>query len=121
MTGGNMQSVNYINYQVNVGRSGLIDRRQQGIADDGRQFGLWTQLTTTFKTDTTLVFGLRYDAQKIYNVYRHQNGMETDFAYESLTDPILRTPVTGGQPYVGPGNPVNLTNPVNDQLGNRLP
>ena len=47
--------------------------------------------------------------------------METDFAYESLTDPILRTPVTGGQPYVGPGNPVNLTNPVNDQLGNRLP
>jgi outer membrane receptor protein involved in Fe transport len=28
MTGGNMQSVNYINYQVNVGRNGLIDRRQ---------------------------------------------------------------------------------------------
>ena len=120
MTGGNMQAVNYINYQANVGRNGLIDRRQQGIADDGRQFGLWTQITTTFKTDTTLVLGLRYDAQKINNVYRHQNGMETDVANESITDPFLRTPSTGGtQPYVGPGNPVNLTNPVNDQFGNR--
>lgn len=120
MTGGNMQSVNYINYQVNVGRNGLIDRRQQGIADDGRQYGLWTQLTTTFKTDTTLVLGLRYDAQKIYNVYRHQNGMETDYAFESITDPYLRTPSTGGNTtYVGPGNSVNLTTPVNDPFGNR--
>lgn len=122
MTGGNMQSVNYINYQVNVGRSGLIDRRQQGIADDGRQFGLWTQFTTTFATDTTLVFGLRYDAQKINNVYRHQNGMETDIVNESLTDPYLKTPSTGGnQPIVAPGNPINLTTPVNDDFGNRAP
>ncbi len=122
MMGGNAQAVNYINYQVNVGRNGLIDRRQQGIADDGRQFGLWTQFSTTFKTDTTLVLGLRYDAQRIYNVYRHQNGMETDIAYESVTDPNLRTPVSGPTtPYVGPGNPVNVSTPANDGLGNRRP
>lgn len=120
MTGGNMQSVNYINYQVNVGRNGLIDRRQQGIADDGRQFGLWTQATTTFITNTTLVLGIRYDAQKIYNVYRHQNGIENDFAYEGITDPYLRSPVTGsGEPYVGPGNSINLSNSVNDTFRNR--
>ncbi|HMX33071.1 MAG TPA: hypothetical protein PKC66_12605, partial [Leptospiraceae bacterium] len=121
MTGGNMQAVNYINYQTNVGLNGLIDRRQQGIADDGRQFGIWTQLTSTFKTDTTIVLGLRYDAQKIYNVYRHQNGMLNDVAQESVTDPYLRTPSTGGnQPFVGPGNTINLTTPVNDVFGNRV-
>lgn len=120
MTGGNLQAVNYINYQTNVGLNGLVDRRQQGIADDGRQFGLWTQLTTTFKTDTTLVLGLRYDAQKIYNVYRHQNSIQNDLAEESVTDPYLRTPSTGGsQPYIGPGNTINLTTPVNDTFGNR--
>lgn len=122
MIGGNGQLVNYINYQVNVGRNGLTDRRQQGISDDGRQYGLWTQFTTAFKSDTTLVLGIRYDAQKIYNVYRHQNGFETDYAYESMIDPAQRTPVTGGNtPYVGPGNPINLSNRVNDGLGNATP
>lgn len=122
MIGGNGQLVNYINYQVNVGNNGLTDRRQQGISDDGRQYGLWAQFTTTFKTETTLVLGIRYDAQKIYNVYRHQNGFETDYAYESMLDPYQRTPVTGGTtPYVGPGNTINLSNRVNDGLGNATP
>ena len=35
-----------------------------------------------------------------------------------MTDPIQRLPTTGGSPYVGPGNPLNLSNPVRDVFGN---
>lgn len=118
MIGGNLQAVKYINYQSLHGRHGYVERKSQGIADDGRQYGLWNQLSMTFKTETSLVLGLRYDAQKIYNVFRHQNGYENDIAYENITEPILRTPVTGGSPYIGPGTTVNVSTPVRDQQGN---
>ncbi|MDX1957918.1 MAG: TonB-dependent receptor plug domain-containing protein [Leptospiraceae bacterium] len=122
MIGGNAQAVSYINYQGLEARNDKWNRRVgiQGIGDDGRQFGLWNQISTTFKTDTTLVFGLRYDAQKVYNVYRHQNGIENDIAYENVTDPIQKTPVapTGAQPNTGAGNPTNVSTPQRDQFGN---
>lgn len=118
MVGGNYQNVKYINYQGVHTLNGYPINQQQGISDDGKQFGIWTQLSTTFKSETTLVLGLRYDAQKVYNVYRHQYGNGEDRAYESVTDPILKTPVTGGQPYVGPGSAVNLSTPVRDPAGN---
>jgi len=120
MIGGNLQAVKYINYQGMQGRNGYVERRAQGIADDGRQYGFWNQLTMTFRTETSLILGVRYDAQKIYNVYRHQNGYENDIAYESITEPFLRNPVTGGRPFIGPGSTVNVSTPVRDLQGNTI-
>jgi len=114
MVGGNAQENEYINYQSQKSRYNTTEssiyinngtpRYNQGIGDDGKQLGVWNQLTGSFKSGTSLVLGLRYDYQKVNRVYRHQNGNEADVAIEGVTDPITQSA---------------LTSAVNDRAGNR--
>lgn len=116
MLGGNAAEVQYINYQrMESKNSDYPYLYNQGIANDGRQYGQWLQMSMSFNTNTTLIAGGRYDWQRINRVYRFEYGNPAYTAAEVLNFPGTTTPFNSTinqnanfQPFVnGAGQTVN--------------
>ncbi|HNJ34376.1 MAG TPA: TonB-dependent receptor plug domain-containing protein, partial [Leptospiraceae bacterium] len=93
LVGGNGAEVNYINYQRIENQRNEVYLYNQGIGDDGRQYGAFGQLTLGLASGTSAIAGMRYDYQKVNRVYRHEYGNAAYTAAENISNPITKTSV----------------------------